>query len=184
MKKAKSRIRLPGPGTPTTYGPYTSNSPWGKLSPLTVSSGSNNAVIKEYHAHDPVVQLIMIDGALQNTKYYGQVARNCQDWNLTAVQANSLTTVYLSFTSNTLWNTINPQDGSELPRNGYTLTFERNNQPLLSVDRGMFGINASDNCGQTYTITYPSFQIDNQVFDLMDSVVVLAKADSFWACHD
>lgn len=140
------------PGNPVTFGPYNSTSPTGTL-PLTASSGSG-AQVKEYHGTGPVLQLLMNDGRLP-APYYGQVARNNQDWNLTVVKSanatgNLISVVFLTLTSNTLWNTVNPQDGSWLHRNGYTLTFRRGNQDLATVDPGSnFGGGGSDVCGQS-----------------------------------
>jgi hypothetical protein len=184
---ARSTIRPEdSPGDPVTYGPYNSTTATGTFK-LTPAAGSGGALVKEYHGTEPVLQLLMNDGRLSKP-YYGGVARNNRDWNLTAVKSadaagNLISVVFFSLTSHTRWTTLNPQDGAWLHRNGYTLTFRRGSQELLTVDPGPdFGGGGGDICDKTSTIKFPHFQIVNQAFDVMDNVVVFAKADQFWAC--
>jgi hypothetical protein len=176
------------PGDPVTFGPYNSSTATDTFK-LTPAAGSGGALVKEYHGKEPVLKLHMDDPRLKTTKYYDDVARYHGDWNLTAEKSADATgslisVVFLSLKSHTRWTTVNPQDGVWLHRNGYTVTFRRGSQDLFTKDPGSdFGGGGNDICDKTdSTIKFPYFEIPNQVFDLMDTVVVFAKTDQFWAC--
>jgi hypothetical protein len=146
--------------------------------------------VKEFRGGaSPFTRENNFDARMVGNPRYGQPMREVSNWFFTAVRTKDRTgkdvsTVIITGTANNLWNIVNPLKGGIISRSGFEVEFHAGLQTVHTMATGPSFSGNTNLCAQPPdTMTIPKFAIPNDVFEVMDSIVIRGRSEGYFACR-